>query len=366
MMESVNKFSLFIVLSLASMAFALPVFACTRVVLKTDQGTVLTGRSMDWVENIANNLWAFPRGIKRNGAAGASSPTWESKYGSVITTIYDIATVDGINEKGLTMNLLYLAESNYGAVGDKPAMCISMWGQYVLDHFATGAEALQVLQTEPFRLVAPTLPNGSPAHGHLAMSDTSGDSAILEYIDGKLTIYHGAQYTVMTNSPEYSQQLAINRYWEGVGGTAFLPGTSRAADRFARASFGINAVPRSVDANYIKAVPGQNLAAQAVTSVMSVVRSVSVPLGITTRGQPNIASTIWRTVTDSQNLRYYYDSATVPNTFWVDLSKLDFRPEAGTKRLLLTSEIFYSGETSARFESAQPFTPLTATPAAVK
>jgi len=356
-----SKISLLLAVSLCSTILAAPVFACTRVVLKTDEGTVLTGRSMDWMEDIGNNLWAFPRGMKRDGAAGPNSLTWESKYGSVITTIYEIATVDGLNEKGLTANLLYLAESDYGDGGDKPTISISMWGQYVLDNFATVQEAVRVLEKEPFRVVAPTLPNGSPAHGHLALSDASGDSAIFEYLDGKLTIHHGPQYTVMTNSPEYAQQLAINRYWEGVGGTAFLPGTSRAADRFARASFGINAVPRAVDPSYIKAVPGRKLAAQGVASVMSVVRSVSVPLGLTTPGQPNIASTIWRTVSDAQNRVYFYDSATVPNAFWVDLELLDFKPGTGTRRLVLTDGTFYSGETSKHFEPAQPFTPLAAT-----
>ena len=355
-----KKSLLAIASSLAFAALAAPTFACTRAVLKTDGGTVLTGRSMDWMQDIGNNLWAFPRGLSRDGAAGPKSLKWKSKYGSVITTIYEVATVDGLNEKGLAINVLYLAESDYGSVGDKPPMCISVWGQYVLDNYATVAEAVQDLEKEPFRLVAPVLPNGSPAHGHLSMTDASGDSAILEYIDGKLVIHHGAQYTVMTNSPEYSQQLAINRYWEGVGGTAFLPGTSRASDRFARASFGINAVPRAADPNYIKAVPGQELALQGVASVLSVIRSVSVPLGISTPGQPNIASTIWRTVSDSQHLVYYYDSATVPNTFWVELAKLDFSPGAKVVRLLLTGGKVYSGETSKSFEPEEPFSPLTA------
>jgi len=356
-----TKLSLLVAPLFFSLLHTSAALACTRVVLKTNEATVLTGRSMDWVEDIGNNIWAFPRGMKRDGAAGEKSLTWESKYGSVITTIYEIATVDGMNEKGLVANVLYLAESDYGAVGDHPVICISMWGQYVLDNFATVAEAVAALEKEPFRVVAPTLPNGSPAHGHLALTDASGDSAIFEYIAGKLTIYHGPQYTVMTNSPEYSQQLAINTYWQGIGGTAFLPGTSRAADRFARASFGINAVPRAVDPNYIAAVPGKKLAAQGVASVLSVVRSVSVPLGITTPGQPNIASTIWRSVSDSQNLVYFYDSATVPNAFWVDMNMLDFSPTATTKRLMLTNGTYYSGETSAQFEPAEPFKPLAVT-----
>ncbi len=334
--------------------------ACTRAILKLDSGTVLTGRSMDWVQDIGNNLWVFPRGMKRDGCAGHGSLAWESKYGSVTTTIYDVASVDGMNEKGLVINILYLAESDYGAVGDKPPMSISMWGQYVLDNFSTVAEAVAALEKEPFRIVAPVLPNGSPATGHLAITDPSGDSAIFEYIGGKLVIHHGPEYVVMTNSPEYSQQLAINRYWQGVGGSAFLPGTYRASDRFARAWFGIQSVPRKADPNYIKAVPGEDPSVQGVASVMSVIRSVSVPLGVSTPGQPNIASTIWRTVSDSAELVYYYDSATVPNTFWVDLHKLDFGPGAKVMKLQLTGGKVYSGETSHYFQPAEPFTPLAA------
>ena len=121
-----NNPRLAVVASLALAVVASPAFACTRAVLNTDDGTVLTGRSMDWVQDIGNNLWVFPRGIHRDGAAGPKSPKWDSKYGSVITTIYEVATVDGINEKGLVINILYLAESDYGSVGDKPPMCISM------------------------------------------------------------------------------------------------------------------------------------------------------------------------------------------------------------------------------------------------
>jgi choloylglycine hydrolase len=355
-----NKLRRTVLSSILFAAIVQPVFPCTRAVLKTDEGTVLTGRSMDWMQDIGNNLWAFPRDLQRDGAAGPKSLAWKSKYGSLITTIYELATVDGINEKGLAANILYLAESDYGIPGDKPTMCISMWAQYVLDTFATVAETVSALENEPFRIIAPTLPNGSPAHGHLSITDATGDSAIFEYIAGKLVIHHGPEFTVMTNSPEYSQQLAINRYWEGIGGTAFLPGTSRASDRFARAWFGINAVPRKIDPNYIAAVPGQKLALQGVASVMSVIRSVSVPLGISTPGQPNIASTIWRTVSDSQNLVYYYDSATVPNAFWVELAKLDFTAGSGTKRLILTAEKSYAGEVSKSFEPAEPFHPLSA------
>ena len=85
-----------------------PAGACTRAVYIGQDGTVITGRSMDWKEDIQTNLWVFPRGMKRDGAAGPNSPKWVSKYGSVIASGYDIGTADGINEKGLVTSILYL------------------------------------------------------------------------------------------------------------------------------------------------------------------------------------------------------------------------------------------------------------------
>jgi Linear amide C-N hydrolases, choloylglycine hydrolase family len=55
-------------------------------------------------------------------------------------------------------------------------------------------------------------------------SDATGDSAIFEYLCGKLVIHHGRQYTVMTNSPVYDEQLALNRYWQEIGGLVFCQG----------------------------------------------------------------------------------------------------------------------------------------------
>lgn len=225
--------------------FSSTIEACTRVLYTTGEGLVITGRSMDWDEDMHSNLWVFPQGIKRDGAAGKNSVSWVAKYGSVAISGYDVGTADGMNEKGFVANLLYLAESDYGKPNeDKPILSISLWAQYALDNFATVAEAVDSLKKEPFQVVAPILPNGALAQLHLSISDPSGDSAIFEYIAGKLVIHHGKQYNVMTNSPIYDQQLALNAYWKAIGGNTFLPGTSRAADRFVRASFYLGAIPK--------------------------------------------------------------------------------------------------------------------------
>jgi penicillin V acylase-like amidase (Ntn superfamily) len=192
--------------------------ACTRALYVGDDHTVITGRTMDWKEDMRTNLWVLPRGIERDGAAGPRSPHWTASYGSVVASGYDIGTADGMNEKGLVANMLYLDESDYGPPDpSRPHLAISLWAQYVLDNFATVAEAVAALQSEPFQVVTDKLPNGARAQLHLSLSDASGDSAVLEYVAGKLVIHHGHQYDVMTNSPTYDQQLALNDYWRQIG-----------------------------------------------------------------------------------------------------------------------------------------------------
>ena len=83
-----------------------PAEACTRATYLGGDGLVVTGRSMDWAEDMRTNLWVFPAGIARDGAAGANTPKWVSRYGSVIASGYDVGSADGMNEKGLVANLL--------------------------------------------------------------------------------------------------------------------------------------------------------------------------------------------------------------------------------------------------------------------
>lgn len=321
---------------------------CTRLVYLGPNGNIITGRSMDWKLDLATNLWSLPRGVKRDGRAGPNSVEWSAKYGSVVATGYDICTTDGLNEAGLSANLLWLAESVYPQYdGSRPGLCISTWAQYALDNFATVAEAVAALSKEEFAVVTDGVPGEDRlATLHLSLSDATGDSAIVEYVDGKQIIHHGRQYQVMTNSPIFDQQLAVNAYWEQLGGTVMLPGTNRAADRFARASFYVNAIPKSDDLKI------------ALASVLSVVRNVSVPFGISTPGEPNISSTRWRTVAHHTRKLYFFESTLTPNVFWVDLTKLDFEEGAAVRKLDLGSDDsnIFAGETSADFEVAEAFT----------
>jgi choloylglycine hydrolase len=250
-----------------------------------------------------------------------------------------------MNSAGLVANTLYLVETDYGdaRTAGKPLMSVGAWTQYALDNFATVAEAVDALSQEPFAIVAPALPDGSAAGGHLSLADASGDSAIFEYLNGKLVIHHSPKYTVMTNSPTFDQQLAIATYWKNIDGLSFLPGTINSSDRFVRASWALNAAPKEKDNRL------------AIATSFSLIRSISVPLGLAEAGKPNIAGTIWRSISDISAKRYYFESAYNPSIFWVDLDKLKLSAGSRPSRLDLTSRPIYAGEVSDKFVATEPF-----------
>lgn len=331
---------------------------CTRAVYLGLEDTVITARTLDWFASMDTNLWVYPAGLRRDGNAGPDSFTWTSVYGSVTASVYESATCDGINERGLVANLLYLAESDFGAPRDgdrRKPMSIGAWCQYVLDSFATVADAVDGLRAEPFYLPPIMTPDGHPATAHLSISDPTGDSAIFEYVDGALVIHHDRAHQVMTNSPVFSQQLALNAYWETIGGATMLPGTDRAADRFVRASY------------YIKKLPLTSDTTKSLAGAFSVIRNASSPMGVSSPGEPNVSATLWRVVADQKNRVYYFESAESPFLIWINLDDIDLSAGQPTRKLTLTAEgtlldgdDFVSGDVTARLAAAEPFTFLPA------
>jgi penicillin V acylase-like amidase (Ntn superfamily) len=338
---------LFVLLLCAVMTifFTIEATACTRVVYQGPEKTVITARSMDWKDEIQPNMWIFPRGMHRNGEVGPNSITWKSRYGSVVVSSYNNATADGMNEKGLVANILWLAESGYPKYdGKRKGLTIAAWVQYVLDNFASVKETVNELRKEKFVIVSDFIPGTDKfATLHLSISDATGDNAIFEYVGGKLIINHDRSYNVMTNSPIFTKQLDLNEYWRGIPGTIMLPGTNRAADRFVRASYYINAIRQTSDIRI------------ALAGVFGVIRNCSVPLGISSKDEPNISSTRWRTVSDQKNLVYYFENVLTPNVIWADFKKIDFNEKASVKKLSLEKHEIYAGDALDSFKNASPF-----------
>jgi choloylglycine hydrolase len=300
--------------------------ACSRVTWLGPDGAVITGRSMDWPYSFHSHLYAVPAGSTQNGNGGPNSLTWTRKYGAVEvagTTDPDgpiDGVFDGMNTTGLVANLLYLGESDFGPAptDNRPRLSFAGWVDYVLTSFSTVTEVVDAFTNPsmyvvpinfgPNRMAAPTV--------HLSVSDASGDSAIIEYLDGKPVIHHGRQYQVMTNSPTYDQQLQLNAQWDNVDKNKELPGSIQSQDRFVRASYYLSKLPPTTDER------------QAVAGVFSVMRNVSVPWGVGDPDHPNLSPTYWRSVADSSTKVYYFESALSPNIVWVNLNNVNLGPRS--------------------------------------
>ncbi|KAK5198407.1 hypothetical protein LTR99_007342 [Exophiala xenobiotica] len=335
---------------------SLGALACSRVNYNSgeqDGNRIVVGRSMDWMVSTNSSLYAFPAGMNRTGAAGNHSLSWQTKYGSVITTGYDISTCDGMNSEGLVGNLLYLADSDYGARNQSiPALTLGLAVQYFLDLYPNVSAAVQDLYqpdgSPKFQVRTEEVIPGVHSTMHVALSDSTGDSAILEWINGKLVVHHSPTYTVMTNEPPFDQQLAIDAYWDPISNFS-LPGTDRPADRFARL------------AHYNRVAPDSADMVSAVATTAGMVRAVSVPLEPTAIDNPNIAPTIWRTYADTKSKTYFFEDALQPMFFWVDFADINLSANGTVMKLPLN--VTWSdrvGDMSKQFKQASAYVPMPA------
>jgi len=343
--ESLN----FWISSILMTLFAAPaVLACTRVLWNDNELAVVSARTMDWPESTEPTLVVFPRGIQRDGGKLeghdiiAENPArWTSKHGSVVTTVYGIGTVDGLNEKGLGVHALYLTATNYGQRDPKqPGVHAGLWAQYILDNAGSVQEALAISAEIQVVMVEA---RGRTASLHLALEDASGDSAIIEYIDGKPVVHHGKQYQVMTNDPAYDEQLSLLKAidFSNPSSDMPLPGNVNARDRFQRASY------------YVSLLPKPESERQAIAGVLAIARNASVPFGAPYKNF-GVYNTEYRTAMDLTNQRYFFELTTSPNVVWVDLKQLDFTTGAAVLELDPYHEpLQLSGNVSQKFKALE-------------
>ncbi len=342
------KIRVFLFAVLMALLGSADVRPCSRVVFQGRDSLTVVGRTLDWRTPIPTNLYVYPRGMRKSGMPSGNTLHWTSKYGSVLAVSYDGGVTEGMNEKGLVMNGLFCKGTVYTTVqdGTLPVMSLAVLVSYILDNFATVAEVEKWLAETSFAIYGQSFDGGTAAALHWAITDRSGMTLVMEYRDGKLNTYASRDYQVLTNDPPFEQMLAINAYWQQVGGTNMLPGTVRSADRFVRASFFIDHIPADVDDR------------TAAAAVFSVLGTVSVPLGYTVEGEPNLSSTQWRSVADTKNLVYYFGFASQFAEFWIDLKDLDLTPGAPVRKLDTSKETGLCFNVNDRLVHSDPFTPM--------
>jgi choloylglycine hydrolase len=300
---------------------------------------------MDWADNPFPQLWAMPKNIKRK--AKAKTPTgeeftWTSKYSSIIVANFDCATSDGLNSKGLTANILWLAPSEYPKKSHKDGyfpMSMSIWAQYILDSCATVKDA--VIAMNNIYIQTANIPGGVKADVeakcHLSVGDKKGNSAVFEYIDEHLHVftnvdidteaynhsvkkYSKDQMRVMTNDPMFDTQIASLTYWDELnkkyeenGNPALLPGSNWSLSRFVRATYFTRQLPEKID----KTLALARLSAVINNTAQPIIKNENLDT-------PDLSRTQYSSLADQKSLQYFYRSGYGPFLIWIDLKEIDF------------------------------------------
>ncbi|MCS6137428.1 linear amide C-N hydrolase [Shewanella baltica] len=345
--------------------------ACTRILWNNDPSGlsgVLVGRTMDWPTSTDPVLTFFPRGSIHHGGmlgpevviADTDNPvTWEAKFSSLVTTIYGVGAADGVNEKGLSAHLLYLNATDIGPRDtSKPGLQIGLWAQYVLDNAATVEEALVALDQIQIVMATVKSPDGRQVKGsvHLIMEDASGDSALIEYINGKKVVHHDKNVKVVTNDPPYDQQMValktmlsdMVKRGEDVGhpnSNTPLPGNVSPMDRLIRGSYFLHLMPSPKDEQ------------EGIASMLAIARNVSVPFGAPYKPQEGmkVYNTEYRTAISLKDRRYFFELTTQPNVIWTSFDKI-VAPTSGQVMQFDPYNVVNknaAGDISARFTPAK-------------
>lgn len=166
------------VLAFLTLVAAVPAPACTTFCLR-DDGRIVFGKNYDWAVD-DGLLIVNKRGVARTAdVVGDPRPaSWVSRYGSVTFNQYGRDfPMGGMNEKGLTIELMWLDGTRYPQADARPSVDVLQWIQYQLDNHATVAEVLKA--DKSVRIV------GS-APLHYLVADRQGQVATVEFLDGRM------------------------------------------------------------------------------------------------------------------------------------------------------------------------------------
>ncbi|BFM50042.1 linear amide C-N hydrolase [Marinomonas sp. THO17] len=322
---------------------------CTRIVNNIDTDWVTTARNFDWEFPLSSSIFRSPTGLERIGLSTAEIEkynlqshqvlTWQVKYSSIsilIGTEEDgYGTTDGMNTEGLTANILYDATTtlnNHIAEGQK-ALSLIRWGQFVLDAFASVQEVVTYFKTQTVFFVSGTVPGDPTADTelYLTISDKIGDSAILGIKEGKIEIHHSKQYSVATNQPDYQTQLNMMNYWlfqwnlKSAGAinntpSYTVPGGNTAVQRFQRACY--YRLLTGVAKGFVDRVAQVKtmVGTCSVPTLCSTFGSISSNNTIHTQSEDDIPTTLWSSISDAANLKYYFFDELHVGAVWFDVA----------------------------------------------
>lgn len=331
-----------------------PAYACTDVRLTAADGSVFSVRTMEFAEDLKSEVVVVPRGQRvTSPAPNGNGLSWTSKYGFVaMNALGEAVATDGVNEKGLGFGALYLpAETKYQTIepGQQDrALSNLAFGAWVLGNFASVDEVRAAVgDVAVWGEPVPQL--GSFAPLHYVITEPSGKSIVVEYVDGRMHLYDNA-VGVLTNSPTYPWHVenlrnyvnltAVNAAPVKVGKTTYagtgqgsglhgLPGDPTPPSRFVMAAATSYLADKPKDAD------------DALVLAMHLIDRVDIPKGLVrdyaAGGKPVGDYTQWTTFRDHANKVYYWRTYEDPGLKGIDLKGIDFSAGQPVRRLAIAA-----------------------------
>lgn len=298
--------------------------ACTGIILHSEDGATVFGRTLEFAVSIGSQLQAIPAGTTITTLAADPDHTgfsYTTKYGFVGMNAFDMPiAVDAMNTEGLHFGAFFFAgPADFPAVTagqtDK-AISSEELGNWVLGNFATVAELRGALPDQV--LVGTTIEQlGGVAPLHYSVVDASGDAVVIEQTSAGLII-HDNTVNVIANNPPFDWHLTNLRNYIGLTdknhpaitlgrqtlepfgegtGLAGLPGNGTSPARFVRA------------AAFANTAEPMEKSSDAVFGAFHILNNFDIPVG-SVRGEHDgkvqLEFTEWTSVADTAAQVYYY------------------------------------------------------------
>lgn len=351
--------------------------ACTGIMLRNADGTIVHGRTVEFGIPLAIDFAIVPRGYAFTGMTPmGEGKKWSSKYGALGAIVFgNLGIMDGINEKGLAVGAFYfptVAEyTPTTAENQGKSMSSIDFSNWILTQFASVDEVRAAVEAGD-AVVAPTLLPGWPPQVqpfHWIVYDKSGKSLVIEPIAGKLVV-NDNPLGVLTNSPSFDWHMTNLRNYIalsprdvppvkfdgktfasfGMGaGMLGLPGDYTPPSRFVRAAVFSATAFAAPDAS------------AGIFSGFHILNNFDIPYGVARvneGGATHADQTIFTAMRDPQNLRMYYKSYDDQTIRMVDLNRFDLDAKdvmklstgAGAQPVVDMSGKFQTRKTAANAE----------------
>lgn len=160
---------------------SIKICACSTFLFEKEDKCFLA-KSYDWIAE-DGLVVVNKRHVAKLAMAVNNPMQWVSKYGSVIfTQAGRELPFCGMNEMGLTVELMWLEDTTYPNPDHRKAITDLQWIQYQLD---TASSVEEVIASD----LIVRIDRSSKSLIHFFVADRLGNCAVIEFIDGKMVSY---------------------------------------------------------------------------------------------------------------------------------------------------------------------------------